>query len=70
MVLLFMFICLRDIHVYHISIVIIITIIIQMITIMKLSSRLQAAGERFTNIRVLAVPPKESCISCVSSWFL
>merc|ERR1712194_350907 len=34
---------------------------------MMLSSRLQRAGERLTNISVFAVPPRESLSTCVSS---
>jgi len=37
---------------------------------MVVSSTLEVAGEQFTNMSVLAVPPRESCISWVSLWFL
>merc|ERR1740121_1312191 len=37
---------------------------------MSVSSRLELAGEQFTNISVFALPPKTSCISSVSLWFL
>eukprot|EP00391_Amoebophrya_sp_Ameob2_P008179 CAMPEP_0178991624 /NCGR_PEP_ID=MMETSP0795-20121207/5637_1 /TAXON_ID=88552 /ORGANISM="Amoebophrya sp., Strain Ameob2" /LENGTH=89 /DNA_ID=CAMNT_0020683365 /DNA_START=269 /DNA_END=538 /DNA_ORIENTATION=+ len=33
------------------------------------SSMFEAAGEQFTNMSVFAVPPRESCMSCVSLWF-
>lgn len=34
------------------------------------SSRLLSVGDTFTNMSVLAVPPRESDISMVSLWFL
>jgi len=36
---------------------------------MNVSSRLEAAGEQFTNMIAFAVPPNESCKICVNLWF-
>merc|ERR1719215_623881 len=36
----------------------------------KVSSELEQAGQDLTDIKVLAVPYKGSCINCVSLWFL
>mmetsp|Transcript_70068 Transcript_70068/g.205010 ORF Transcript_70068/g.205010 Transcript_70068/m.205010 type:complete len:98 (-) Transcript_70068:931-1224(-) len=35
----------------------------------RVSLRLDQAGEQFTNMSVFAVPPRESCMICVSLWF-